>query len=64
MIPGLKVGHQIITPQCRINRGATPAFLEAARRLQEAYDEYARDPCNANVKWHLVMIRDDPADAA
>ena len=61
-LPGLKAGHQIITPPCRQNRGVTPAFLEAAERLRAAYDNYARSPANAGVSWHLVLIRDDPAD--
>jgi len=58
-LPGLKSGHQIITPECRQNRGVTPAFLEAAQRLQETYDTYARTQENRDVKWHLVLIRDE-----
>lgn len=59
-LPGLKAGHQIITPDCRQNRGTTPAFLEAAERLQKLYDNYARAAGNEPVKWHLVLIREDP----
>lgn len=58
-LPGLKAGHQMITPQCRANRGTTPAFLEAAERLQKAYDTYARCEGNESVTWHLVLIRQD-----
>lgn len=59
-ISGLKSGHQIITPTCRANRGTTPAFLEAAVRLQRLYDSYARAEGNENVTWHLVLVRDEP----
>lgn len=58
--PGLKAGHQMITPTCRQNRGATSAFLEAAARLQNLYDNYARAASNENVTWHLVLTRDEP----
>lgn len=59
IVKGLKAGHQIITTDCRRNRGVTPAFLEAAERLQKLYDNYARAPDNADVDWHLVLIRGD-----
>jgi hypothetical protein len=59
-VPGLKSGHQIITPTCRHNRGTTPAFLEAAERLQKLYDLYARAPDNRDVTWHLVLVREEP----
>jgi hypothetical protein len=58
-IPGLKSGHQIITPTCRQNRGTTPAFLEAAERLQRLYDKYARSHGSEDVHWHLVLVRED-----
>jgi hypothetical protein len=56
-LPGLKVSHQIITPTCRSNRGVTPAFLEAAERIQKQYDDYARDDANETVSWHLILVR-------
>lgn len=59
-IPGLKSGHQMITPACRAARGTTPAFLEAAKRLQKLYDNYARSEGGDNVTWHLVLTRDEP----
>lgn len=59
-LPGLKAGHQMITPQCRENRGTTPAFLEAAERLQKLYDDYARGEGSAGVTWHLVLVRQEP----
>lgn len=59
-IPGLRSGHQKITPQCRQNRGTTPAFLEAAERLQRAYDDYARSAGSEGVTWHLVLVREEP----
>lgn len=58
-IPGLKSGHQMITPTCRVNRGTTPAFLEAAKRLQDLYDRYARGDDSEDVTWHLVLVRED-----
>ena len=58
-IPGLKSGHQMITPTCRVNRGVTPAFIEAAERLQRLYDNYARAEGNESVTWHLVLVRDE-----
>jgi hypothetical protein len=61
-IPGIKSGHRIITPTCRANRGMTPAFLLAAEELRAIYDNYARTPENAGVNWHLVLLRDDPAE--
>lgn len=60
-IPGLKAGHQMITPACRQGRGTTPAFLEAAERLQRAYDNYARAEGNGDVTWHLVLVREEKA---
>jgi len=58
-IPGLKSGHQMITPVCRQNRGTTPAFLEAVERLQRLYDNYARGAGSEGVTWHLVLVRED-----
>lgn len=58
-IPGLAAGHQIITPTCRAKRGTTPAFLEAAERLQKLYDSYARSEGSDYVNWHLVLVRED-----
>jgi hypothetical protein len=49
----------MITPTCRANRGTTPAFLEAAERLQRLYDNYARAEGNEDVTWHLVLTRDE-----
>ncbi len=60
-VPGLKAGHQLITPECRRNRGATPAFLEAAERLQRLYDDYARGEGSEDVTWHLVLVRQEKA---
>ncbi|MGN6767837.1 MAG: hypothetical protein ACTHJY_22050 [Rhizobiaceae bacterium] len=54
-IPGLKSGHQMITPTCGANRGTTPAFLESAERLRRLYDNYARAEGNKDVTWHLVL---------
>lgn len=61
-IPGLKSGHQMITPVCRDNRGTTDAFLEASERLRRAYDSYARSEGNEDVTWHLVLVRDDGSE--
>lgn len=58
-IPGLKAGHQMITPACRSNRGTTPAFLEAVERLQSLYDNYARSEGSEGVTWHLVLVREE-----
>ncbi len=58
-VPGLKAGHQMITPECRQNRGTTPAFLEAAERLQRLYDDYARSEGSEGVTWHLMLVRQD-----
>jgi hypothetical protein len=60
-LPGLKAGHQMITPTCRKNRGMTPAFLEAAERLQRTYDNYARGEGAEGVTWHLVLMREEPS---
>jgi hypothetical protein len=57
-VSGLKSGHQMITPTCRHNRGATEAFLEAAARLQATYDRYVRSKGNDDVTWHLVLVRE------
>lgn len=57
-IPGLKSGHQMITPICRANRGTTPAFLEAVERLRKLYDNYARSAGSEDVTWHLVLVRE------
>lgn len=59
-IPGLKAGHQVISPTCRQSRGTTPAFLEAAERLQRLYDDYARAQGSEGVTWHLVLVRQEP----
>lgn len=59
-IPGLKSGHQIITAECRANRGTTGAFDEAAQRLRRQYDDYARAEANEGVHWHLVLVREEP----
>lgn len=59
-IPGLKSGHQIITPVCRVNRGSEPAFIEAVLRLQKLYDRYAASEGSENVNWHLVLVREEP----
>lgn len=61
-LPGLKTGHQMITPDCRRNRGVMPAFSEAVERIRVSYDKYARADANAGVTWHLVLVRDDPAE--
>lgn len=58
-IPGLKSGHQMITPACRANRGVKEAFLEAATRLYERYAEYAEAEGNEQVTWHVVLTRDE-----
>jgi hypothetical protein len=36
-IPGITAKHAIITPECRISRGAEGAFDEAVRRLKAEY---------------------------
>lgn len=58
-LPGLKASHQIITPTCRENRGTSEAFLEAAERIQRAYDNYARSEGSEGVTWHLVLVREE-----
>jgi hypothetical protein len=61
-LPGLKSGHQMITPECRLNRGTLGAFREAADRLLSTYSGYVDALANAGVTWHLVLVRHDPAE--
>lgn len=58
-IPGLKSGHQMITPTCRENRGSIDAFDEATARLRSTYARYADTAANGGVTWHLVLVRDE-----
>lgn len=59
-IPGLKAGHQMITPECRANRGVKASFELAATRLGDMFERYADDTeKNSNVTWHLVLIREE-----
>lgn len=57
-IPGVKAGHQIITPTCRSNRGQQGAWDEAVARLAATYSDYAAAEANADASWHLVLVRD------
>lgn len=59
-IAGLKCAHRMITPECRKNRGTTPAYLVAAEEIQAIYDRYSRDEANEQVTWHLVLVRSEP----
>lgn len=58
-IPGLKSGHQMITPTCRENRGTIESFDEAATRLRATFARYADTAENSDVTWHLVLVRDE-----
>ena len=62
VVPGLKSAHQMITPECRSNRGATGAFLEAAHRVLDAYGRYNLAAGNEDVTWHLVLVRQEPGE--
>lgn len=59
-IPGLKASHQIITPTCRKNRGVAGALGEAVRRVAETYMDCATAEGNKDVRWHIVLIREEP----
>ncbi|MCR4297243.1 MAG: hypothetical protein NUV75_00610 [Gallionella sp.] len=59
IIPGLKAGHQKITPECRHNRGLQEAFDEADARLRKSYLNYAAAAGNEDVTWHLALVRDE-----
>lgn len=60
-LPGLKASHQIITPECRTNRGVDGALDEAFDRIRATYGNCAEIEANANVNWHLVLVREGPA---
>lgn len=62
-IPGLKSCHQMITPDCRANRGVSGAFIEAVERLQNTYSNYARAKANDGVTWHLLLVRQEAEEA-
>ncbi|MBX3579944.1 MAG: hypothetical protein KF723_22300 [Rhizobiaceae bacterium] len=62
VLSGLKSGHRIITPTCRMNRGPMGAFDEASERLRAAYAKYVEAPDNNTVNWHLVLVREDPEE--
>lgn len=55
-IPGMAASHQIITKQCRENRGTFDAFEEAASRLRDDYDQLARSGIADETEIHLVLI--------
>lgn len=59
-LPGLKAAHQIITPECRRNRTSGGAFLEAVQRIETLYRDLVKVEANTEVKWHLVLIREEP----
>lgn len=59
IINGLSVKHKIITPICRQNKGNIGAFNEAINDITKAYEKYSLTPENKDIKWHIVLIRDD-----
>lgn len=56
----LLVGHVVITPTCRANRGEAGAWQEAVFRLCSAYGHSVSHPNNAGVEWHLKLERVEP----
>lgn len=60
-IPGLALSHQIITDECRTNRGDAGAFEEAVQRIRDRYDWCAeRSPAGRGVKLRLVLLVERP----
>ena len=55
VVPGLKVVHAIVTPNCRRVRGLHGAFEEAVRRLRKEYLTCDTYDCNAKVDYHVVI---------
>lgn len=55
-IPGMAASHQIITKQCRENRGTFDAFEEAVSRLGIAYDALAVKGIADDTEIHLVLV--------
>lgn len=60
---GLPACIQIITPECRQNRGLEGAIDEALSRVRKAFLEYASAPDNADVNWNVLLILDDRLSA-
>jgi hypothetical protein len=63
LFPGLKFGHQIITLQCRFNRGPEGAFAEAVNRLFALYKEMLPLEANEDASYHLMITVERATDS-
>lgn len=55
-IPGMTFSHQIITSECRENRGSEMAFQEAVKRLRDAYWNLILPGIDDQTEIHLVLV--------
>ena len=60
----MKAKHAIITPECRVGRGADGAFHEAVHRLKLEYNECVAADANSNVSYHLILTVERPEEEA
>lgn len=54
-VPGISASHQMVTLQCRFNRGPEGAFSEAVNRLFAEYKRILPSPANEDATYHLVL---------